>query len=302
MSSNEFSEVVHGKWILCGEHSVLRGKPALVFPVSQKSLKSDCHSFNEPFDDNFTCENANEYPLLFWGLIEEALKKLDKKRSDLQGKMKVDSHLPIGTGLGASAALCVGVTKYFNTLGWVEAQDSYEFARSLEDLFHGESSGVDIAVALQGRPLKFTRGGDRSAIQLKWQPKWAVSYCGQRGVTADCVKKVQKFIAENPEQGRALDDQMGQAVGLAQKALCDMGESAGFAELKKSISMANDCFLRWGLVSDSLKQHMNQLKGAGALATKPTGSGGGGFVLSLWDKTPPKEVGGVVLISQGPFE
>ena len=250
---------------------------------------------------SFTCENANEYPLLFWGLIEEALKKLDKSRSDLKGKMSVDSHLPIGTGLGASAALCVGVTKYFNELGWVKPEDSYEFARSLEDLFHGESSGVDIAVALQGQPLKFTRGGDRSTVELNWQPVWAVSYCGQRGVTADCVKKVQKFIAENPEQGASLDEQMGQAVGLAQKALCDLDEAEGFAELKKSVSMANDCFQRWGLISDALKQHMNQLKGAAAVATKPTGSRGGGFVLSLWDKQPPAEVGGTPLIAQGPF-
>jgi mevalonate kinase len=301
MSVNDFTEVVHGKWILSGEHSVLRGQPALVFPVTQKHLKFQCELSEDPFEVKFSCENANEYPLLFWGLIEEALKKLNKTRSDLKGKMSVDSHLPIGTGLGASAALCVGVSKYFYQLGWVEQEELYEFARSLEDLFHGESSGVDIAVALQGQPLKFLRAGDRSQVNINWQPKWAISYCGQRGVTADCVKKVQGFIAENPEQGAALDEQMGEAVALAQAALCDHGEEDGFAKLKKSISMANDCFQRWGLISDSLKQHRNQLKGAGAVATKPTGSGGGGFVLSLWDKQPPAEVSGTPLIVQGPF-
>lgn len=35
---------------------------------------------------------------------------------------------------------------------------------------------------------------------------------------------------------------------------------------------------------------MNRLTAEGALAVKPTGSGGGGFVLSLWDRQPPESL------------
>ena len=44
-------------------------------------------------------------------------------------------------------------------------------------------------------------------------------------------------------------------------------------------------------MSEGLQQHMNHLLSSGAIAVKPTGSGGGGFVLSLWEKRPRDELG-----------
>ncbi len=44
-----------------------------------------------------------------------------------------------------------------------------------------------------------------------------------------------------------------------------------------------------GLISESLQQHMQQLLHEGALAVKPTGSGSGGYVLSLWESEPTNE-------------
>ena len=41
---------------------------------------------------------------------------------------------------------------------------------------------------------------------------------------------------------------------------------------------------------------MVMLKNAGAIAVKPTGSGGGGFVVSLWDKQPPPPDLGLIAI------
>jgi mevalonate kinase len=35
---------------------------------------------------------------------------------------------------------------------------------------------------------------------------------------------------------------------------------------------------------------MRQLLEAGACAIKPTGSGGGGYILSLWQKDPPAAI------------
>jgi len=294
-------ERVHGKWILAGEHSVLRGSPALVFPVQEKYLEFCIEDSSQEFLVQIEGENSKEYDLLFWGLIEEALKKLNRSRSDLQGKMNISSQLPIGTGLGASAALCVGVSKYFEKMNWITNQELYEFARSLEDLFHGQSSGVDIAVALAGKPLQFSVTGDREVFSLSWQPNWAISYCGQRGVTSDCVRKVQSLIESQPDLGKLLDEQMKQAVLQAREAL-SLSREDGVSALKEALDKANDCFGRWGLISGPLKEHMSELKGAGAIAMKPTGSGEGGFVLSLWDRKAPEQVGDHPLIKLGPFE
>ena len=43
---------------------------------------------------------------------------------------------------------------------------------------------------------------------------------------------------------------------------------------------------RMDLVPSAVQNHMQQLKKAGALACKLTGSGSGGYVLSLWNEKP----------------
>ena len=56
--------------------------------------------------------------------------------------------------------------------------------------------------------------------------------------------------------------------------------------LAESIQQGASCFHQWGLVSETLEQHMKLLYAHGALAVKPTGSGNGGFVISLWEQPP----------------
>jgi mevalonate kinase len=225
---------------------------------------------------------------LLWKVIDRAcdLKKI--KQSDLTGKLWLKNSIPIGAGLGASAALCVALARWFEHLKLVNENDIYEFSRSLEDLFHGESSGVDIAVALSGAGLRFSRSGERATLAVKWNPQWYLSYSGQRGITSTCVRRVKDLIEKNSELGLKIDADMREAVRLAEVAL-GQSEAAGFANLQKSMSLALSCFERWDLVSDEpVAAHLRWLKEQGAIAVKPTGSGGGGYVLSLWQSAPPR--------------
>lgn len=286
MTVNRFKVQVPGKWILAGEHAVLRGSPALVFP-----LKSRCLELNydpepqQPLQLELEGEHGGELQLLVWGVLEKACALKNLQRSDFQGKLKIASNIPIGAGLGASAALCVAIGRWFQKMELVSESEVYEFARTLENLFHGESSGVDIAVALSNEGIRFVRGGDRSLVQMKWTPKWYVSYSGQRGVTAECVNKVKDLIQTNPELGQKIDQDMKQAVKLCEEALY-LSEEQGFAQMKQAMKLARSCFDRWGLTPIN---HVQWLESQGAAAVKPTGSGGGGYVLSLWDQEPSDE-------------
>ncbi len=278
-----------GKWILAGEHAVLRGSPALVFPVKHFAMKFQHTPGEAPLRAEFVGSKADELNLVFWGLIENALQKVGRTRADLTGVLTVESTLPLGAGLGASAALCVGVGRFFSSLGWVGANGIYEFSRELEGLFHGESSGVDIAVALEGRGLRFMRGGERVPVQYKWWPKFYLSYSGERGVTSDCVRRVGELRQRSHLLGDKIDQQMREAVETAERAL-QMDPDAGFTILADALNMARDCFYQWGLCDGPLDQHMREISKAGAFAVKPTGSGGGGYVLSLWQDDPPVDI------------
>lgn len=283
MELNLFNYRVHGKWILAGEHSVLRGGKALVFPVSSRYLD---FSYEKGTSLSLEIEHcSSDLEMAFWGVLEKALQKLNLSRQDVLGKIKMESNIPVGAGMGASATLCVSLARWFSDLGYLKNEEQYEFAKSLENLFHGESSGVDVAVALNHKSLIFSKPQTMEVFEPKWQPHFYLSYCGQRGVTADCIRRVQKLLKQDPESGEEIDLQMFRAVETAVDSLLKPNDLQG---LTNAIELANDCFNEWGLISQSLETHMSELKEAGAVATKPTGSGDGGFVLSLWE-TPPTD-------------
>lgn len=275
-----------GKWILAGEHAVLRGHPALVFPLKSLSMKLEFLEGNSPLEIGLEGRKGQELKLLVSGIFEAAVERLGRPRSELTGKMTLKSDLPLGAGLGASAALCSLVTLWCVHRGWLPDADKYDFARSLEDLFHGESSGVDVAVALSQEGLRFVRGGERKAILPLWQPALYLSYCGQRGVTSECVQKVKALWNENTPWAKSIDERMAKAVGMAEEALCSVLPDIRLGMLAEAMGMAGSCFVDWDLVDGSLRDHLHELRAAGAIAVKPTGSGGGGYVLSLWKDQP----------------
>ena len=121
---------------------------------------------------------------------------------------------------------------------------------------------------------------------MNWKPKWYVSYSGKRGVTLECVNKVKDLLARDPEKGLKIDQQMRTAVELAEKSL-QMNESEGLELMKQSMHLAKDCFDQWGL---TVQSHVQWLLDQGAIAVKPTGSGDGGYVLSLWTQNPSLDV------------
>ena len=95
------------------------------------------------------------------------------------------------------------------------------------------------------------------------------------------LQEAHEAAIDNLQQ---IDEDMDTAVNLALKALQHNSEDA-LLQLTAAIDKARNCFQRWGLISETLQHHMQLLKEEGALAVKPTGSGSGGHVLSLW-QTP----------------
>ena len=102
-------------------------------------------------------------------------------------------------------------------------------------------------------------------------------------MTSRCIHHVQTQWHDNETRARAIDQQMADSVHQVQQALNDKS----IQHLAHAINQAADCFQQWGLITDTLASQMHALRQAGAIAVKPTGSGGGGHLISLWNSPPP---------------
>lgn len=285
MSSSKFTTMVHGKWLLAGEHAVIRGNPALVFPILSKSLTLD-HQYGETTLIDVAGEQPEAIRLLFWQVAEYAMQLLQKPSSALQGIFNITNLIPLGSGMGLSAALCAAMSQLAAWYQWIDKDEIFQWAKKLEHLFHGESSGVDIAGATSTHGMLYSQKSSFKPIEQYWQPQWYLSHTGQAGITSACVEKVKQLWISKPQEAIAIDASMADCVHMALAAL-KQSQASGLALLAKAINQAQQCFVRWDLVSEKAQTHMELLSAAGAIATKLTGSGYGGYAISLWDKSPP---------------
>jgi mevalonate kinase len=293
-SVHDFYSQTHAKWILAGEHAVLRGHSALVFPLHAKQMTLQYQASDSPLSADFQGVHGEDLHLLFWSVIEHGLKHVNRDLSHVTGHFVLASNIPIGSGLGASAALCLNIGRWFAWKQWIPSEDLFDFSKYLEDLFHGKSSGLDLAGSLYDTGTYFSPKPDSPLIEQvipTWKPHWYLSFSGQIGITSHCVRKVQQLHLQDAILAQQLDSEMENAVQLAKKALELNINSTDFDQrlewLIQSINQAKHCFSVWGLTGSTLENHMNELTKAGAIACKPTGSGDGGYVLSLWKEAPP---------------
>lgn len=276
-----FETTCNGKWILAGEHAVMRAHPALLFP-------DQTHALNLMFEEStdFNIHADGEYPdkveAACLKALEQAWHILALPIDTLCGQFQLTYDLPIGYGLGFSAALCVAIGRWLCAENHLAEADLLSFCTQLEDCFHGKSSGADVAAVLHAQPIVYAQAKPIEPFQSAWQPNIKLSDTGIRARTDHCIQIVADLWTSNPKHAQNIDQRMHESVKHATQALSSK-TSNSLDELATAIQTAHDCFQDWGLISDPMRQQIEALREQGALACKPTGAGLGGMLLSLWE-------------------
>lgn len=279
-----FHTRVPAKCILSGEHVITNRGFAFVTPFPNYSLSLSYTKDPIRTIHTITTEGLNSLSIMLWPVVQHALELTENNPAELTGYFSIESSIPIGAGLGFSAAICVAVARWCLYYGLISNTELFEFAIQLENDFHVKSSGLDIAGVMSQGVVKYFADHAIQPIQPRWKPHLYVSSSGEKSITDSCVKTVNTLRRTNPELATRIDDKMIESSGEIQMAL-ESDAVEGFPLLEDALNKGNQCFYDWGLVSEKLHEHVKELQ-KHAKACKIVGAGYGGHVLSLWEKEP----------------
>ncbi|WP_338521280.1 mevalonate kinase [Candidatus Legionella polyplacis] len=285
---NDIKIIAHGKWILTGEHSVLRGYGAIVYPIKSKILYLKYKNINSN-TLHISCNNNNiktNISKIFRKTLKYGLKLIEKKTNNFNGYINIYNNIPMGMGMGSSAAISFVIAKLLTRVYNLQPELIYPFAKKIEMRFHKKSSGIDI-IGVSSKIGTYFKNGTNKIINQTWKPKWFLSSCGKTSKTSFCINKVNNLWKKNKKKAKRIDIEMKNSVTKAIFSLEKKDPKNSIYYLAQSIQQAHNCFKEWGLINIHLKKHINLLLNLGAITAKPTGSGLGGYVISLWKQSPP---------------
>jgi len=268
-----------GKIILLGEHAVVHGELALAASIGRSAdasaswLDTGAHCLHvSGLQGPWPREPASELEQAFLALL--ATFSLDRP-------VEVSAHVRIPTraGLGSSAALGVAIARAVASLLGLAPSLSRDAlaAAEWERVFHGNPSGIDVAAAVHGGYLVFSRQHGAQPIPVARPVPLCLAQSGPRAPTRAMVEAATAFLKDDPARAAGILTEVRQAVSCGSSAL-----QVGDLPALGAAMNANQCALRaWRLSTPSIDALCEAAVCAGAAGAKLTGAGGGGSVIAL---------------------
>ncbi|MGQ9925694.1 MAG: mevalonate kinase [Chloroflexaceae bacterium] len=276
-----------GKLILCGEHAVVYGRPAIAAPLDdvrayariEPGVPGSGLRFIAPdLGEIWTAADQPEHPLSELALA--ALARLGQGETDLIVQLRSD--IPIASGMGSGAAIGTALVRALAAHAGVALtpEEVAALVYASERRFHGTPSGIDNTVVAHERVIWFERREPAPLIEtltIAAPLLLVVGDTGVRSATRLPVGAVQEGWRADPRRYEALFDQVGELVTRARAAL-----ATGDIPLLGALLNANQALLEQiGVSSPDLEHLVAVARAAGALGAKLSGAGWGGVMLAL---------------------
>lgn len=286
-----------GKLILSGEHAVVYGKPALAMAVN-RYVTATVTRESEP-QVAFDLSDLAHHSRLSFSALRQLKNRVKRKyhqfisgdfsiREVLQKpfelaqftlslftealnlslphgvKLHIQSDIPIGCGMGSSAATIISVMHALSTYLQVPlSQDRlFQLALQAEKMQHGYSSGLDLRVALVGGCL-YVNGEHIEKRGVPAQPLYLVNTGIPAATTGQCVETVAPYF---------LQSQMGDEFAEVTQAMDVALQQQSQTQLHAAIRRNHQLLTRIGVVPERVQHFIGHLENLGA-AAKICGAG-----------------------------
>ncbi len=286
----------YGKVILCGEHAVVYGVPALALGIARglvaKVWASVADSAGETKHSSPGAEPFAASSLTALGhrysadpdseqAISRAFSSLLTAAPPISEPLKVEleGELPVGVGLGYSATAGVAISRAVELAVRAKADDERVMDRAMawERVFHGNPSGVDPAAALHGGLIRYCRPGPIRRLATPPGLELCIGLSGAVGSTHEMVARVASLRDRQPAAVQAFLDEVSEVVAAASKALAQT-DGPGLGQL---MDRNQQLLSAVGVSTEAIERLCELARDAGAYGAKLTGAGGGGAVIAL---------------------
>jgi mevalonate kinase len=256
-----------GKVLLLGEHSVVYGHPALAAAIPRYV------SVEVTVAEEARIELPGGIQVPF-GILEAAREMARAAGFEGAFHARVQSEIPLGSGLGSSAALGVALARAFKP--GCSAAEAAELAMRLERVLHGAPSGVDPAVCAREGVIFFTRGEPPVVESVRGSAWLAVALTGIARGTHSTVMPLAGRRKADPR----IDGLLARLGDLAREGR-RLFEGGELELLGARFDAAHALLRELGVSCAELEEAVAALKRAGALGAKLTGAGGDGAAIGL---------------------
>ncbi|WP_372599124.1 mevalonate kinase [Amphritea sp.] len=219
-----------GKLILSGEHSAVYGAPAIALAVNRYI---HCNGLLSPIDGlSLRLPDAGWQTQLSWSELRQLTARLNQRyiqyEQGLQGagdileaphqlalytlsqclsdadpetglELEIHSQLPLGSGMGSSAALSAAITTLGQTLFSqpLNTPELFQRVRYCERLCHGRGGLIDAATVSYGGMVQ-VEAGQVEQLTVSLGEGWYYIHTGAPDVgTGECVDVVRKRYGES---------------------------------------------------------------------------------------------------------
>jgi len=281
---------VPAKVILTGEHSVVYGKKALGAAVDLKThLTLTIKASETP---GIAVEFQTETSYLSWEQAYQSLEEVSVVSVlsflslevfpdcfDKLFEFKIDSELPVRSGLGSSAALCVAASGLLlrTKNSHASLQEINELAIKGENKVHGRASGIDNTVILNGGVLCFQAGSFES-LEVVNPESVKVLLVNSKVPRAamGMISGVRMLNEEYPQVVTKIFEGIDSVTSQCKNSI----QAGNYEKVKQMMHMNQGLLYSLG-VSTSVLNDICNIGFKHGLLGKMTGAGGGGFCVFL---------------------
>jgi mevalonate kinase len=304
------------KIILLGEHFVVYGEPAIVMAIDKRAYarvekRNDNRLHVRSMDLNlevffengsFRVEQGDpKEAKMKFEPVKQAIEKVMEKHGQHVGlDIEINSTVPVGAGLGSSAAVIAATTAATGAILGVKLskEDILRITYTAEKIVHGTPSGVDPAISTMGGTMLFQMDTGFKPLEVKTNIPLIIGDTGVERSTRVQVEKVRDLVDKYP---RVTEHLMKAAREIVLRAIEALKEN-DLETLGTMMNINHALLYGIGVSDESLEWLANAARKAGALGAKLTGAGGGGCMIALAREEKLEQVSEAIQRSGGrPF-